>query len=400
MSSARRTIRTMCPMNCHPTLCGMLVDVEDGRLGGVKGDADNPDSQGFLCLRGQAAREIIGNPKRRLFPVVRDRRKDDAWRRASWGEALDLVVARMRTAGREAVGVWQGHGHFANNYGTRIASQLLRRFANLYGCQWWHPAMICWGLGGFGIGLTGPLETNTKEDMGAHANLILLWGANLASQPNTGRHLSAAKRRGAWVVTIDVRRTEAAAQSDEVLVIRPGTDAALALALMHVIVAEGLYDRGFVDAHTVGFDRLAEHVRAYPIEQAARETGLAADRIAALARRYATTRPAMILLGGSSMHKGANGWQGARAVACLPALTGNLGGPGGGLGPRHGGASHGQALGNIAALARRPPGRYVRNQMPTNTEALQDGSVRVLFLLGTDMLSSFADAEHVAAGLV
>jgi anaerobic selenocysteine-containing dehydrogenase len=107
----------------------------------------------------------------------------------------------------------------------------------------------------------------------------------------------------------------------------------------------------------------------------------------------------MILLGGSSMHKGANGWQGARAVTCLPALTGNLGVPGGGLGPRHGGASHGQALGNITAMERRPPGRYVPNQMPRITEALVDGSVRVLFLLGTDMLSSFADATHLAEGL-
>ena len=99
MSSARRTIRTMCPMNCHPTLCGMLVDVEDGHLVGVKGDPENPDSQGFLCIRGQASQEIIGNPKRVLFPLVRDRRTDDAWRRASWDEALDLVVARMQTAG-------------------------------------------------------------------------------------------------------------------------------------------------------------------------------------------------------------------------------------------------------------------------------------------------------------
>ena len=102
--------------------------------------------------------------------------------------------------------------------------------------------MICWGLGAFGLGLTGVLETNTKEDMGEHADLILLWGANLASQPNTGRHLAAARRRGAHVVTIDVRETEAAAQSDEVLLIRPGTDAALALAMMHVIVGEGLHD--------------------------------------------------------------------------------------------------------------------------------------------------------------
>ncbi len=389
----------MCPMNCHPTLCGMLVDVEDGRLVGVRGDPENPDSRGFLCVRGQASKEIIGNPRRLLHPLVRARRSDDAWRRASWDEALELIVDRMREVGREAVGLWSGHGLFANNYGTRVGSHLLRRFASFYGCQWWNPTMICWGLGAFGIGLTGPLETNTKEDMGAHARLILLWGANLASQPNTGRHLAAARRRGAYVVTIDVRETEAAGQSDEVVLLRPGSDAALALALMHVIIGEALYDRHFVEKHTVGFDRLTEHVRGYPPDWAAGVTGVPAERIVALARRYATTRPAMILIGGSSMHKGANGWQGARAVACLPALTGNLGVPGGGLGPRHGSAAHGQALNDITARDRRPPGRYVPDQMPRVTEALLDGSVRVLLLFGTDMLSSFADAGRVADGL-
>ena len=120
--------------------------------------------------------------------------------------------------------------------------------------------MICWGLGAFGLGLTGILETNTKEDMGANSAMILLWGANLASQPNTARHLVAAKRRGAHVVTIDVRRTEAAAQSHETFVIRPGTDAALALGMMHVIVRERLYDAEFVARNTVGFDALATHV--------------------------------------------------------------------------------------------------------------------------------------------
>ena len=98
--------------------------------------------------------------------------------------------------------------------------------------------MICWGLGAFGLGLTGMLETNTKEDMGEHAQLVLLWAANLTSQPNTARHLLAAERRGARIVTIDVRRTEAAAKSDDVLLIRPGTDTALALAMMHVICAD------------------------------------------------------------------------------------------------------------------------------------------------------------------
>lgn len=205
--SERRIVRTMCPMNCHPTLCGMLVEVEDGHLVKVSGDPDNPDSQGFLCVRGHASREIIGNPKRLLYPLVRARRTEDAWRRASWDEALELIAARMQAVGREAVGLWCGHGLFASNYGTRVGSHLLRRFANFYGCQWWHPAMICWGLGGFGIGLTGILETNTKEDMGAHSQLIILWGANLASQPNTSRYVVAARRRGAYVVTIDVRET-------------------------------------------------------------------------------------------------------------------------------------------------------------------------------------------------
>ena len=99
------------------------------------------------------------------------------------------------------------------------------------------------------------------------------------------------------------------------------------------------------------------------------------------------------------MHKGANGWQAGRAIACMPGLTGNLGIPGGGLGPRHGARSHGQELTDIVALERRPPGRYVPNQMSRIAGALAEGQVRVLLLFGTDMLSSFADASHVAAGL-
>src|SRR2546428_8500103 len=196
-----------------------------------------------------------------------------------------------------------------------------------------------WGLGDFGPCYPVLLESKTKEDMGAHSALLVLWGANLASQPNTARHVAAARRRGARVVTIDVRETEAAAQSDEVLIIRPGTDTALALAMMNVIVGEHLHDRDFVDRHTVGFEALAAHVARHSPAWAANITGIAADRIVDLARRYATTRPSMIVLGGSSMHKGANGWTAGRAVACLPALIGQVGIPGAGLGPRHGSAT-------------------------------------------------------------
>jgi len=392
------TARTMCPMNCHPTLCGMLVDVEDGRLVGVRGDPDNPDSRGFLCVRGQASREIFDNPNRVLHPLVRDRRRDD-FRRATWDEALDRIAERISAERPEATAIWPGHGTFTTNYGTRISAQLFARFANFHGSQFLSPPMICWGLGAFGLALTGMLETHTKEDMGEHSRLIVLWGANFASQPNTAPHLNAARARGAHVVAIDVRETEATAKADEVLLVRPGSDAALALALAHVVCAERLHDAAFVARHTVGFEALEQHVRAYTPQWAAGMTGVAPERIVALARRYAGTRPAMIVLGGSSMHKSDNGWQASRAIACLPGLTGNVGIPGGGFGPRHGGAAHGRGLASIIEPQRRKPGTALPNQMATLIEALGDGRIGNLLLMGTNMLSSFADATRVAGGL-
>jgi len=377
----------------------MLAEVDNGRLLRVTGDKDNPDSQGFLCVRGQASAEVIDNPNRLLYPLMRDRRSDDAWRQASWGEVLDRMAGRMQAVGRERVGLWSGHGVASTNYGTRIGGHYIKRFANLYGCQTWSGAIICWGLGGFGLGLTGALETNTKEDMSQNAEQIVLWGANLASQPNTARHVIAAKRRGAHLVTIDVRHTEAAERSDDVFIVRPGTDAALALAMMHVIITEDLYDREFVAQHTLGFEDLAQHVQSYTPEWAADITGIEAHRIVALARNYAATRPSMIVIGGSSLHKGANSWLAGRAIACLPALTGNLSIPGGGFGPRHGSNAHGQALNNIAADDQRRPGTYIPSQMSDILDALNDGRVQIMMLFGTNMVSSFADAERLAAGL-
>ena len=393
-----RTVRTMCPMNCHPTLCGMLAEVRGGELLGVQGDPDNPDSRGFLCIRGQASREIIGNPARLLHPLIRDRRID-AFRRASWDEVMERIVTSMQSAPPQATAFWPGHGIFTTSYGTRIGPQLMARFANIHGSQFWNPTMICWGLGAFGLALTGVLETNTKEDMGEHSQLIVLWAANLASQPNTARHLLAAKKRGAHIVTIDVRHTEAAAKSDDVFLVRPGTDTALALALMHVICAERLHHAAFVAQHTLGFDALAENVKPYSPAWGQGVTGIAAPRIVELARRYAGAKPAMIVLGGSSMHKGANGWQASRAIGCLPGLTGNLGIPGSGFGPRHGSAAHGRGLGSIAAPERRAPGSAWPNQMSDVVAKLRAGRVRTLFQMGSNMLSSFPDASAAAQGL-
>jgi anaerobic selenocysteine-containing dehydrogenase len=376
----------------------MIVEVEENKVVGVRGDPDNPDSRGFLCIRGQAAREVFDNPGRLLYPLVRDRR-EDPFRRATWDEALERITTALTAHPPQATAIWPGHGTFTTNYGTRVSAQLFARFANFHGSQFFNPTMICWGLGAFGLALTGMQETHTKEDMGEHAGLILLWGANFASQPNTARFVNAARARGARIVAVDVRQTEATAKAEEVLLLRPGTDGALALALMHVICAEQLFDAEFVASHTVGFAALAEHVRQFSPQWAAGVTGIAAERIVVLARLYASTKPGMIVLGGSSMHKGDNGWQASRAIACLPGLTGNVGIPGAGFGPRHGASAHGRGLASIIEPGRRTPGTALPNQMSTVLEALQDGRIANMLLMGTNMLSSFADSNRVAEGL-
>lgn len=397
--SDTQIFKTMCPMNCHPTLCGMAVTVTDGQVRAIAGDSANPDSQGFLCMRGKATPEILNNDQRLLAPLWRDRPGHGDWQSLSWEGALDRIAAHMARVGPDSVGLWQGHGVGVNDYGVGVKRGLITRFANLYGCHTWNPAMICWGLGAFGLGLTGALETSTKEDMGAHAAMILLWGANTVSQAHTLRHVEQARRRGARVVVIDVRRTEASALADEVILLRPGTDAALALAMMQVIVAEGLWDRGFVATHTEGFEALAAHLADKTPAWAETVTGLPAATITALARRYAGTRPAMIVMGGSSLHKGTNGWQAARAISCLPALTGQFGRPGGGIGPRHGARSHGAGFADISAQDRRRPGDYVPNQMEAIVAALESGRIKVLLSLGSNLLSSFPDTNRMRAAL-
>ncbi|MFD1196226.1 molybdopterin-dependent oxidoreductase [Seohaeicola saemankumensis] len=391
--------KTMCPMNCHPTLCGMTVTVEKGGGIAIAGDETNPDSEGFLCMRGKAAHEIVGNDRRLLKPLVRQSRGSADWADTSWDDVLDRIAGQMQVVGREAVGVWQGHGNAVNDYGFGLKRGQMERFANLYGCHFWNPAMTCWGLGGFGLGLTGALETSTKEDLSAHSDLVILWGVNTVSQANTLRHVERAKRRGARIVAIDIRKTEASALADELILVRPGSDAALALAMIHVIIADGNWDAGFVAEHTVGFDALKAHVQPMTPLWAQAQTGVPADSIIALARSYAATRPAMIVIGGSSLHKGDNTWNAARAISCLVGLSGNFGRPGGGIGPRHGSRSHGAGFADLSAADRRLPGTYVPNQMEAVITALERGAIKVFVAIGSNFLSSFPDTNRVRAAL-
>ena len=258
--SAKRQVTTMCPLNCIPTQCGMTVQVEENRLLSLKGDQHNPDSKGFLCIRGRATQEIFENPKRLLHPLRRvGERGDDRWERCSWDEASALIVAAIQRTLPERVGLWRGHG-----IGTTgpVGTMLVSRFGLLGGFQQWSSSIVCWAMGAYGLGLTGTLKTHTKEDMAAHSRTIVLWGATLASQPDLAPHLVEARKRGAYVVQIDTRRTEASRHADEVLLLHPGSDAALALALAQVILAEGLQDQEFIEHHTLGFAPFAAHVQA------------------------------------------------------------------------------------------------------------------------------------------
>lgn len=394
--SSTRIIKTMCPMNCHPTYCGMTVHLHEDRVVKIDGDPDNPDSQGFLCIRGRATSEILDNPQRLLQPLRRvGPRGSNQWEPIAWETALTSIVDAIRQTDRQRVGIWMGHGA----HGTGVSRHLLMRLGYLGGFQVWNPAMVCWALGAFGLGLTGVLECNTKEDMAAHSQTIFMWGANLASQPTTAPHLIEARRRGATVVVIDCRRTETARHADEVVLIRPGTDAALALAMAQVIIAERLTAPDFIADHTLGYAEFVAAVVDKTPEWAAPITGVDADTIRRLARVYATQTPAMIVLGGSSPFKHEYGWEVGRAVACLPALTGQLGRPGVGFGPRHRGLTRGDGYAPMDGLERRVPGDYIPNHMPSMEAAFSSGDIDVLLLFGTNMLSSFANAGVIEQGL-
>lgn len=395
--SIRRQITTMCPMNCLPTQCGMKVEVEENKLVGLTGDPQNPDSQGFLCIRGRATGEIFDNPKRLLHPLRRTgARGEDRWEECSWDEAYSLIVEQIQQTQPERVGLWRGHGVGT----TGIASALLSRLGMLGGYQHWITAIVCWAMGGYGLGLTGLLESHTKEDMAAHANTILFWGSTLSSQPGTAPHLIQARKRGAYVVHIDTRRTEVSRHADEVILVQPGSDSALALALAHVIVQEGLSDQAFLEQHTLGFAEFATHLRQYTPEWAAEITGVVPERIRQLARRYATTRPAMIVLGGSSMYKHQHGWEASRAIACLPALTGQLGIAGAGLGPRHGSNPPADGYANVMRdVVPRPNPAPIPDQMTAISEAFQGGKIDTLLIFGSNMLATFADNNALARGL-
>jgi len=320
----KEMIKTTC-LRCLAG-CGMQVHVKDGRPVSVAGDPDSVSGQGILCVRGKATLDYVFNEKRLTVPLIREgERGSGRWREATWDEALDLIAAsfsRLRDDhGAESVAFIEG--------GSKgYLDAWLSRFANKFGSpNVTKAAQHCFLPTFLGSKLTyGAL---TRPDFEHPPECLVVWGANkheTALPEGTRKDMTISE--GKTLVVIDPAPTAIARKATEWVRLRPGSDLALALALINVIIEEGLYDATFVRWHCVGFGALKDHVKQYTPSWAEGETGVPAEDIVRVARTYAATRPGAIFSGNGIEHYHTN-FQMGRALAILRSLTGSLGAHGG-----------------------------------------------------------------------
>ena len=322
----------VCPHDC-PDSCSwqVAVDRATGRALDIWGHPEHPVTAGALCTKVDRYLERTYHRDRLTTPLKRTGAKGEGrFMPVSWDEAIDGIAARLQETitryGAESVlpysyagtmGLLQGEGMAQRFFNRMGASQLARTICSVAGGEGY----------AYTIGATEGMETEAF----ARAKLILIWGSNtLTSNMHLWPFVQQAKNDGARVVVIDPARTRTARAAGEWFPLRPGTDAALALAMMHVIIGEGLIDADYVERYTLGFDALAARVAEWTPERAAEITGAPAERIRELARAYATTRPAAIRVN-YGLQRHAGGGMAARTVACLPALVGAWRDHGGGI---------------------------------------------------------------------
>jgi anaerobic selenocysteine-containing dehydrogenase len=326
-----KTVHGACPHDC-PDTCAWLITVDDdGRAIKFEGDPDHPFTQGALCSKLKRYPDRVYSNKRVLHPLRRTGAKGSGeFERISWDTALDEMVGRLQETVARSGPLAAMPYNFAGTCGMlqRYAGEQF--FARLGATEMLGD--IC-GATAYdaAASVIGPMDAMQVEDL-QHSKFIILWSTNTAV---TNVHLwsgpiMTARKAGAQIVVIDPVKTPTAAHADWHIQVRPGTDAALALAMMHVIVREDLHDKEFIEQHTLGFDKLRERVKEYPPERAAAITGIPAAEIEKLARAYATTRPSAIrtVVG---MERYSNGHTAMRAVTCLPGLIGGWRERGGGL---------------------------------------------------------------------
>ncbi|HEY9450540.1 MAG TPA: molybdopterin-dependent oxidoreductase, partial [Gemmatimonadaceae bacterium] len=326
-----RVVRGACPHDC-PDSCAMLVTVEGGRATQVRGDPEHPFTRGFLCTKVNRYIERTYHPERLTHPLRRVGAKGEGkFARISWDEALGEVAERLEGIARSGDGPQAILPYsYAGTMGLVQGSSMDRRFFHLLGASKLDRT-ICSTAGAMGMRMTVGANIGADAEGLPESDLVLLWGTNtLTSNPHLWPFVLQARARGAPVIAIDPLRTRTARQCDQWIGIRPGTDAALALGMMHVIFAEGLEDGDYLARYTVGVERLRERAKEYPPERVAAITGLPAEVIVALATRYGRSRAAFIRVNyGLQRHGG--GAMAVRAIACLPAIAGHWRRAGGGV---------------------------------------------------------------------
>jgi anaerobic selenocysteine-containing dehydrogenase len=363
----KKVVHAACPHDC-PDACGVLITVQDGRATKIQGDPEHPVTRGFLCAKVAKYLDRVYSPDRVMYPMRRVAPKgpvnvsvagmsarathdgknprsfaphgrtnasvptqtDQVWQRISWDEALDEITHRFRAVvsefGSESILPYS----YGGTLGALNGASMDRRFFHRLGASQLERS-ICSAAGEAGLKSVLGVKLGTEPEQFRHSKYIIAWASNIhGNNVHLWPFIAEARRNGAKLVVIDPYKTRTAACADWYLPINPGTDAALALAMMHVIIAENLHDADYVAQHTLGFDEVREKVKEYPPERVAQWTGISADDIRKLAREYATTRPAVIRLN-YGVQRSEGGGMATRAVVMLPCITGSWKEVGGGL---------------------------------------------------------------------
>ena len=393
--------KSVCPFDC-PDACGLLLKVEADQVKGVKGDPGHPYTRGVLCPKMAHYERIIHSPERLKQPLLRMGPKGDGkFREVSWAEAIGVIVERWKKIiaeyGGEAilpVSYAGTMGMLQRNAGHALfhklgASRLERNLCSSAKGNGWEAVM------------GGTLQA--APDEAAHSDLILIWGAHtLATNIHFLHPLKEAKKRGAKVWVIETHLTETAKMiADRTILIRPGTDGAFALGLMHVLQQEGLIDHKFLQENVLGFDQLAAEVLPrYSPAKVAAITGVPAEVLTELACAYGRAN-APFIRQGSGLYRYGNGAMTARLICCLPALVGAYAKPGGGT---LGDLSTGSAF-NTGCITREDfietPTRMVSiNQLgDALTGAVVAPPLMSLYVYHSNPASVYPDQNQVLRGL-
>src|SRR3954464_2512249 len=319
-----KVVHAACPHDC-PDACGVLITVDElsGKAIKLQGDPSHPVTRGFLCAKVAKYLDRVYSPDRLLYPMKRVAAKGQggpaAFERITWDEALRTIATRLKQisdeSGPEAVLPYS----YGGTLGALGNASMDPRFFHRLGASQLDRT-ICATAGGDALISVLGKKLGTEPEQFAESKLILAWGANIhGNNVHLWPFIEDARRKGGKLVVIDPYETRTAKCADWYIPINPGTDVALALAMLHVIIGEGLHDADYVARYTTGFDELRARVADYPPEKVAQWTGVSADDIRKLAHDYAKTRPAAIRVN-YGVQRAENGGAAVRAIAMLPCV--------------------------------------------------------------------------------